>query len=129
MAAKPAIAEHQSAARKAIREQIFSAKPNSKVIPLANGIKVEVRQPTVGDGLNMALMEDVKARVIRMFTDHIYVPGSDEKVFDVADAEALMELPNGGDYQLLTTTINDLMDLNKAAQVATKNSAPTPVST
>lgn len=125
MAMKPKLPP--SELRNNLRASFFAAKPSSKMVKLAGGFEVEVRQPTVGEGLEMAMMEDVKSRILRMFTDHVYVPGTDEKVFDDSDAEILMQQPNAGDYKAIQEAINELMDLNKETAKAGKNSAPTPV--
>lgn len=116
-------------ARNNIRSAIFSQKPRSKIIKVA-GADVELRQPLLGQ-LYAELETDVvestnkKSIVVKMLLDYCYVPGTDEKVFEDTDKEALMALPFNKDWQDLQTEINSLLDLDESLKAARKNSDET----
>ena len=114
--------------RDEIRSAFLGAKCTSKEVTLASGHKVEVRQPSVGTQLKLAQVEDPGTRMIQMLVDHVFVPGTSEKLFEAGDLEAIKEVPGGGDYQVLMTTITGMMNLMTATEAAAKNSAPTPAS-
>ena len=96
-----------------LRSQFFK---NKKVIRREtytfNGVKMEFVQPTVGDMLNKQDSDTERAFFIRAMIQHSVVPGTDEKVFDDSDYEALLELPADGDFQAFTKIVTSLMDLN-----------------
>ena len=77
-----------------------------------NGTKLEFVQPTVGDMVNKSDSDTERAFFIRAMINHTVVPGTDEKVFDDSDYEALLELPADGDFQAFTKIVTSLMDLN-----------------
>lgn len=104
-----------------IRSRFLSSKPTSRIITLADGDEVEIRQPKVGPQLDLATIEDQKQRMLRMFVDNVYMPGTNERVFEEGDYAALVELPAAGDYQKIMAALTDLMDLNKATAAAAKN--------
>lgn len=111
--------------RDALREAMLSSRPAVEVVPLKSGLSVEVRQPTVGEQLELAKSEDTGDRVLRLFIEHVYVPGTNERVFDEADYEVLKQLPAAGDYQSIMKALTVLMDITAAVEAATKNSGAT----
>lgn len=112
--------------RNEIRSAIFSgvnAKPKSKTIKFF-GEDVEVRQPDMKTILDYrdANQEDRRKAMVNMIITYVYVPGSQEKVFDTADEEGLLAMPFGADYTRLQKTISELTDVNLAVEETTKNS-------
>lgn len=75
------------------------------------GQEVEVRQPTMKVILNGANMTDRSLASAQMIINHTYDPESGERVFEDADAEALMELPFGADMRRMQNAINELTAL------------------
>lgn len=60
------------------------------------GFKVEVRQPNVGQLLELeSSSDDRKKALVNMLVAYCYVPGTDEKVFTKEDYGELIALPAG----------------------------------
>lgn len=94
-----------------LRAKIFGAKPKSAVVEDFFGTKIEIRQPT----LNVALQQrgaNEQDRVYFMLTDYAYVPGTNEKLFDVEDVDQIKELPFGPEFTGLINEINKLLGIN-----------------
>lgn len=83
--------------RDEIRGEIFKGehKKLARKPFTLNGTKLEVRQPTIKQLGDLANQTSDKPAVVRYLIAHTYVPGTDERVFDDADAEALSEFPAG----------------------------------
>lgn len=86
--------------RKALRDAIFSEenrKPNSTTIEVFGQV-VEIRQPTLFQitsvGKASAANEKIPA-FVRMLIEYLYVPGTDDKLFELADADSLASMPSG----------------------------------
>lgn len=110
--------------RDAIRSRIFSSKPKSKIINFY-GAQVEIRQPKLDVILNVD-REDRRAQAFTMLTDFTYVPGTNEKVFEEADIDALRELPFGDDMTNYLEEIQGLLgiapkEVDKALKDAEKS--------
>lgn len=112
--------------RDEIRTAFFANKPKVEPVKLASGHSVEVRAPLVGEQIILSQIEEADKRILRMFTNNVFVPGTDEKVFEVEDLDVLKQQPTGGDYSKIMDAISRVMDLKLATDAAAKNSAPTP---
>jgi len=110
--------------RDEIRAGFFSAKITSKSFILASGFSVEIRQPKIGHQLDLAKEEDTDIRMLRLFVDHVFVPGTDTKVFEDADYEALKQHPAAGDFQGIMKILTEMMDLGTVTKAAGKSSEP-----
>lgn len=106
--------------RNDLRTRLFSIKPKTKIITV-NGQEIEVRQPPVKAILDSADPENRKASIVRMIINYCYVPGTDEKVFEDADFDTILEMPFGSDWMALSTAIDDLVDVKKAVDTQTGN--------
>jgi hypothetical protein len=104
-----------------IRAAYFGNKVRSTPVTLASGVIVECRQPTVGDQLAISALQDTAERMLQLFTRHVYVPGTDEQVFDSADFESIKNTPASGDYAKITQALTALMDLEREVKEAAKN--------
>lgn len=99
-----------------MKSRIFSAKNKvrrSQVVEFF-GEQIEIRQPSLTQMLenDAADLEDKKFRNAFVLINYAYKPGTDEKVFDVADIDSINDLPYGKDfervmeaYQLVTGTV------------------------
>lgn len=110
--------------RDAIRSAIFGAKPDIKIIDFF-GNQIELRQPTLGATMEMRRSTDEDATV-RMLVQYAFVPGSDDHVFEEADADQIKEIPFGPDMQRLSQAVNELVgvtpgDIEKMVKDATKS--------
>ncbi len=72
------------------------------------GQDLELRQPTVGQIGRLADDKNNKNRLIQIIIDSAYLPGTDEKVFTVADYDSLLEVPGGDWISNFTTAWNKL---------------------
>lgn len=111
--------------RDEIRAKVLGAKPLVKVVEDFFGVTVELRQPDLGTILN-AREEDQSNQVTRMLTDFTFVPGTEEKVFEPADADALIKLPFGPPMQRFIDSMNEILGvdagkLEAAVKDATKS--------
>jgi hypothetical protein len=111
--------------RAELRSSIFSStntKPKSKLVDFF-GEQIEVRQPKVGVVLDLrnAGEKNIKQMLISTLIQYCYVPGTDEKVFEEADEDQLMEMPFGEDLTRLQTAISELTNVNIQADDAAKN--------
>lgn len=100
-----------------IRSAILDQVPEFKVIPFGK-VKVECRQPSLAELLafrSPAAGEDGEAPkqdknfFAKLLIPNVFVPGTDEHVFEEADAEAIMELKFTKDMKRLIDTINAMM--------------------
>lgn len=94
--------------RDALRALIFSAeKAKPKTVALNFfGADIELRQPSVGDIQKYMESESQTMSMVSVLIDYAYVPGTDEKVFDPADADTLKALPFNEDVRKATEAIN-----------------------
>ncbi len=110
-------------ARDSIRAGIFSSKKfRSKIINLF-GQEVEIRQPSVGQVLSSRDTDDQKLMFITLLCQYAYVPGTDDRVFEDADVEAIEEWPIGPWFKEFNDAIVDLTEIDISA--AEKNSRKT----
>lgn len=109
--------------RDQIRTAAFNQPKASKIVNYA-GQDIEVRQPEVGVAFSKnsdGVERPRNVLVVQMLIDYCYVPGTDEKVFEDTDIDALLAMPFNGDWLRLNQAINDLTDLNTAIAEQAKN--------
>lgn len=89
--------EESNNQRKALRSALFNSKNKqlqSRTVEMF-GETIEIRQPTLAQITNMGKEDSKIPGLIRMLIEYCYVPGTDDKVFDKADAEQLASMPTG----------------------------------
>lgn len=109
-----AVASPTQPNRDSMRAAIFASqnkKLKSKVISFF-GQDVEIRQPKLGSILDAREEEDRQAAVINTLVEYTYVPGTDIKLFDDADADAFKEMPFGKDFLAVNKTLEELTEVN-----------------
>ena len=95
--------------KKEIKAKLFSAKDKFKreVVEI-DGIEFEIRQPSVGQRRRM--MEAAKRKdgdtdqwvmISRSLIECVYMPNSNERMFDESDLIAFDQLPTGSWYDKL----------------------------
>ncbi len=95
--------------RDRIRATILgNKKGESKVIEFL-GEEIEVRQPSIGVAMDFSKLEDSKDSILKILTDHCFVPGTSETIFEATDAVELLQLPFGDDMQRLMETFQQLV--------------------
>lgn len=96
-----------------LRKDFFAKAPKVQRKPYTfNGVSLEFVQPTVGSLINKGDDDTEKAFFIKAMINHTVAPGTDEKVFDMTDYDALLEMPANGDFQAFTKIVTELMQLN-----------------
>lgn len=113
--------------KKAIRDAIFAdenRKPARRAVTLF-GQKVEIKQPTLSQiaKLGQASADSKIPPIVRIMIEYIYIPGSEEKVFDPGDAEQLAAMPSGKWLSDLNEAIEKLTGVD--VKDAEKNSEET----
>ena len=97
--------------RDEVRRAIFGQKPASKMVTLA-GCELELRQPVLGTILALREAESDGDSMIRMILDHLYIPGTQERVFDSADRDAIKSLPFGPDFAEIARSMTSMTGVN-----------------
>jgi len=112
-------------ARDQIRDKILGHKQHFKtsIISLF-GAEIELRQPTLGQILDVQEGTTTKEAIIKILIQYSYVPGTNEKVFDTGDEAGLLALPYGKDLSTMNEAIRVLTDINILGEE--KNSVSTP---
>lgn len=110
-----------------LRAAIFDKKNKqqaTKIITLF-GEEVEIRQPTLAQitKLGKASVNDKIPPLIRIMIEYLYVPGTEDHVFEPADAESLASMPTGKWLNDLNSAIEELTGVN--VKEAEKNSDET----
>lgn len=100
--------------RDAMRAAIFASenkKLKSKLVEFF-GQMIEIRQPTLGTILDSREEEDRQAAVINTLVEYTFVPGTNTKLFDVADADAFKSMPFGKDFLAVNKALEELTEVN-----------------
>ena len=111
--------------RNAIRAQIFAARELKKIEVEFFGAQIEMRQMQLSDILTVQNNEDRESGIVDMLIKYAYVPGTDEKVFEDADADAFKKLPFGADFQRLSKAMEELTEVNFLDKKPTSKDVPT----
>lgn len=120
-----------SEARNKLRATILATKrPQTKLIDFLGG-KIELKQITLADVVKAArdVQEealDEQTAMIKMLIDYAYVPGTNEKVFEIADRDALLAQPFGADFVRVSEAIRDLtsVDFNAPKPPSKETTSP-----
>ena len=103
--------------RNQIRTTILSSKTRKRELITLFGAKVEVCQPSMDEVLDLQTLEDSKKMAAHMIINYVYVPGTNEKVFEEADVAGILELPFGEDLARLQEAITKMTSIDvKAAE-------------
>jgi hypothetical protein len=97
--------------RNEMRDKIFATKNTTLKSQTYwfNGIEVEFRQPsTVGF---MEARDDGQNQLINLMIRNSYIPGTNDRVFEEADAETLSNMPMTKDMIEVIRIMNEVMDL------------------
>jgi len=97
-----------STVRDELRGKIFAHRPLKSEIVHIWGQDVEVRQPTLGQILNVREDPDRRKAIIRLMIDYCFVPGTNERVFEEGDFESIIAMPFGDDLKAVNQAINKL---------------------
>ena len=118
------MAETSPSKRDDIRAAIFSGR-NAKTLPVtAFGVELEVRQPSMGDILDLQELPDTKSRVVTSLINYCYVPGTKEPVFDSADRDSILALPFDENFEKINEAIAELTGVNLEDEKGNLEDAP-----
>jgi hypothetical protein len=95
-----------------IRAAIFSGRTAKTILVKAFDTELEVKQPALGDILNLQSVPDSKARVVAALINYCYVPGTNEKVFTQADQDIILGLPFDDNFTAIQNAIAELTGVN-----------------
>lgn len=109
--------------RDSIRNIIFSSSQARSVTCKFFGTEVEIRQPSLGEILQAEEASSKQGQAVAMIIKYCYIPGTDEKVFEDADQETLLNLPFGEDFIRIQKAIATLTSVD--VSVALGNSETT----
>lgn len=112
--------------RAELRTSIFKSEnlqPKTEVVTFF-GEEVEVRQPSMNTILNFRNADeaDRKTQMVDMLIEYVFVPGTNEKVFETADKDQLLQMPFGQDMTGLQAAISRLTNVDLQTSAKAKNS-------
>ena len=101
-----------SLTRDEIRAEILKKQRPKTAEITFNGIQLELRQPTMGEILDAQEETDRKRSITGMMVRYAFIPGTNERVFEMADLDVLMSMPFGDDFVKLNEAITKLTGVN-----------------
>lgn len=103
--------------RSALRNAILGTQHSFRAKTISFfGEEIELRQSTLKDVLDAQDTEDRKSAMVGMLVRYAYVPGTNEKVFEEEDADAIMQLPFGPDFTAVNEAIAEITGVNITVQ-------------
>lgn len=102
--------------RKELRQNLLGKKQegHSRVIELF-GQKVELRSPSLKDIMSAREEASATERAADMIIKYACVPGTQERIFDEADRDLILEWPFGKDLARLNTAIAEMTGVDISA--------------
>lgn len=99
--------------RDELRALLLGDKPTEHEV-LFKGKKLVLREPPLGQVLDFQAMaqEDRKTATALLMVRYVYVPGTDERVFDEADADVILSMPFSKD---LSNLLNNIIKMTEVA--------------
>lgn len=108
-----------SSLRDKIRADVLQTRaPKRKKVDFF-GTEIEIVQPTLGDIVAAQQSESREAAVIDILTKYAVVPGTDERIFEEADADMLKTQPFGHDQVRVAEALQELTDVDFQAKNST----------
>ena len=98
--------------RSRIRAEFFKSRNFAKEMVTIKGVKMEVRQPSIGDILDFRAEEDRNVALMRMMITYCYIPGTNETIFEDTDFDGIMALPFDESVIALSNAIEKLTGLD-----------------
>ncbi len=98
--------------RDELRGKIFASKNFRKEEITLFGAIVELRQPTLGQILEAQEQEDRKVALLKLLVEYCFVPGTEERVFEEADLDAIMNMPFSKDVEKLNEVMLGLTNID-----------------
>ena len=115
-----AVAEKKEFSRDQIRSAILSAPGDDELLDVF-GVQVEIRSPNLEDLLQYRGAEADEAIMARAIVNNVYVPGSEQRVFDDADIPELMKTRFSKDMRKLSTAVTRVLGGDEQMLAAVDN--------
>ena len=113
--------------RDKLRASVFSPDHGETKLITFRGADVEVRSPSLDAMLTARELakKDRKQAIVRSIINYVYVPGTNEILFEPADEQAILNFPFDKDMLKLQNAINELtgIDLEEEAKKAEEEGA------
>lgn len=101
--------------RDQIRTAILNSEGENQILDVF-GVQIELRSPSLEDLLQYRDASTDDTIMGRTIANNCWVPGTNERVFDDADVDSLMQLKFSGDMRKLTRAINNMLGDDAAVQ-------------
>ena len=99
-----------SQSRDEFRKKIFQNRKRDSRMNNFFDEELEIKQPSVKELMDFQDIND-RESIVQILIKQAYVPGTNEKVFEDADKDTLMEMPAGSWIGELNNAIQDLSGL------------------
>lgn len=111
----------KASTRDNLRSKMFNSEGSkAKRIPIVvNGIELEFRQPTIGTLNDLVSDNEDKSLAVVALIRFSYIPKTEDKLFDDADYDSIMEFAPTGDIREALNEISKLLGF--AAEEKEKN--------
>jgi hypothetical protein len=108
---------------KSIRDQLRTAIFSNNAVATKRimffDAEIEIRQPSTGEVLATKDDDNSQRGLVSILVRYAYVPGTNEKVFEEADADAILALPFGPDMLRVNEAIAELTKIDVAGKSVT----------
>ncbi len=97
---------------KEVRTAIFSRKRRRTIELEAFGTTLELRQPSLGEILDLQDLQSTKERIAQALIAYCYMPVTGEKIFEDTDMEGIMAMPWDDNLSKIQEAITELTGVN-----------------
>ena len=115
-----------SKTRDGLRAKVFSGNKEEHQLVI-NGAEVEVKAPNLGEVMELQnkMQADGKSGIVSLLLNFCYVPGTDEKIFEPEDEEAILAMEIGPWVADLTKIIAKITGISLQMEELEGNSEAT----
>jgi hypothetical protein len=111
--------------RDSIRESVLNSEAESEIVH-AFGHDIEIKYPSLQDLLAYRNADQDDSIMGRAIVNNCYVPGTDQRVFEVADVDVLMTKKFTPDMRKLNAAINRILGGDEALQKEVEDNTKSP---
>lgn len=94
------------------RAAIFTSREPQKREVIFNGVKIEIRQPLLSDIIAARDQGDENSAIVNTLVMYAFLPGTDIKVFEPGDAQALLAMPFGASFADASKAITEMTNVS-----------------
>ena len=99
--------------RSELRDRLLGHAPKPRRTPITLfGQEIELQQPTLRAILEAQNIDDMKLRSTGMIIEYAYVPGTNERIFEPADREMILNWPFNNELVELQMAIAELTGIS-----------------